>query len=534
MSQPTKQYDIYAAVLNFKEEVTAFSHPYRSYSWVPEAHQRRLQAYEILAAFYMNYSRDYRKSPESGDDGDNDDILEMGDAAWLCNKLKDKVLGERVRLSIPLPRVLKDNEQEAEILARREAVLQDWWDSQNISAAVDENETKCSYLGDCVYVVGWRGEDHEPAITTYDPGFYFPSGEIYEDSWEEGGGKVLSRVMFAWEEETDEDDSFLIYRDVYELRRFGENDTRCYRQSAYYSSSTQDTKTIEELEESDLTYDESETWVDLGIAFMPVVHVPNFRLQGEMYGLSNLTHHLHNIDSIINTDTDLSKNSTKLGGVTCFVSGDSISIPRDSTTGEYVAVEIQPGSLYVLGKDGRLHVLDTSTMQKALLDTKDYLNEKLIRNTGITEVGAGMMKGSDLPSGIALRIMMQPLIDKVKPMREQRRVAYTELFWMVQQFYLMEGTPEQKAVFAGTLYDVDMVFGEIVPADRETKLKEYLIIKDLFGIDEMLRIAKEEGMDIDIQAIKDAAKKAAEDQLKMEREMFNAGRREDTGEGDDE
>ena len=106
-SSPTKKYDLYASILNFKKEISTLNSPFLSIDWIPEDHLRRIQAYEIFASYYYNFSRDYRFNPESGDTSQNDTIKEMGDAAWLCNKIKSKLLGEEITLSVKEPKALR-------------------------------------------------------------------------------------------------------------------------------------------------------------------------------------------------------------------------------------------------------------------------------------------------------------------------------------------------------------------------------------------------------------------------------------------
>ena len=102
----SKIYDLYASLLNYKKQIGDLKLA-RSYNWIPDEHLRRLQAYELLTAFYQNYSRDFRMAPEAGDEGNNDDIMESGDAAWLCNKIKAKLLGGNPKLSMPGPKTLR-------------------------------------------------------------------------------------------------------------------------------------------------------------------------------------------------------------------------------------------------------------------------------------------------------------------------------------------------------------------------------------------------------------------------------------------
>jgi len=107
MSRPlNKVYDQYASVLNYKNDITVLNRPAVSVSWIPENNLRRIKAYEVYHAYYDNYSRDYRLPPDSGGTSHNDNIVEVGDPAWFCDKLKSKLLGDDIKLTIPIPRRL--------------------------------------------------------------------------------------------------------------------------------------------------------------------------------------------------------------------------------------------------------------------------------------------------------------------------------------------------------------------------------------------------------------------------------------------
>ncbi|MFH1742212.1 MAG: phage portal protein [bacterium] len=547
MSTPTKVYDLYASILNFKESITTLNAPFVTLGWVPLSHQRRLQAYEILSAYYCNYSRDYRQSPESGDTSYNDLIAEMGDSAWLCDKLRTKLLGDTVSISIPGPKSLKvlrrlrknpaGREAELAELEKIEAArlamedhIQDWWDENDIYLTVNKNETKCSYLGDCVYAVGWNAEEARPTLETYDPGFVFPEWDLDAAASmdESASDKVSRRVIIAWEDAHEAtDQSYNIWRDIYELRTVA-GKKKCFRHYGWYEWQASSDRKVYDMNDDDIIEGTSTGWHEIGLDFIPIVWVPNIECEGEDYGKSNINDFISLFDSIITNYTDLKFNSEKLGGAIIALSGKNIKFAVDSSTREPIGVEVKPNTIYNLGENGKMDLLNTAELQTALLSTIEKLEKKLIRNSCITEVGAGLADTQQELAGIALKMLLLPLIERIGPVRQQRQSRYAQVFWMVMRYWQIFGTPEERKIFAGPLYNVQMNFGSLLPGDRKAQIEEYAQMANLFGLETTLEIARDDGYDLDIDAIMEAKENERQQRIEETQAQFQLMREEDS------
>lgn len=541
MQDEVRIYDIYASILNYKKSVDVLSRPFVSESWVPENHLRRLKAYEIFNAFFQNYSRDFRMPPETGDLSQNDEIFEMGDPAFLCSTIKSKLLGDSFTISMPGKKSFSPEIKE--LILKREEYLKDWFTNEEnpIYTLIDENELTCSYLGDMVYMVQYNAEAQRPEIITYDPGFYFGDYDYNNASLQEGvSDLVKDRIIIAWQEEDPTDSKKLrIWRDIYELRVKGTGDKEVWNYSGYFEYTGNKEQDIYNLDDKDLIVDQyslgTKEWKKLSINFLPFVHVPNIKLQGEKYGISNLHFHLAMIDKIINTFTDLSKNCESLGGATVFTWGKDIALVRDQITKEPIPIKIEPNTVYHLGESGGAQILDNSSMQNALLETIKVLEAKLIRNSKITDVGAGLASTQIELSGIALKMLLQPLLDMITPMRNQREKYYVKLFWMVQKMYQIYGLPEEKSLFSGDLYPVKIVFGKLVPDDEAAKLDEYLKLKGLIGEKATLEKMKKDGYDIDVEAILQQMELERKRSIEEQMDVFSMRRKNDSSfEGDEQ
>lgn len=518
-----KVYDMYASLLNYKKAITKFERLVVSKSWLPADSIRRIKAYELLSSYYWNYSRDFRQPPETGDISFNDELSEMGDPSWICEKFKNKILGDKVTINIPVPSEFSDDltlkklkESKAideedkhvidemierlqnvkDIIASREAKLKGWFTDEMIYGVIEKNESKCSYLGDCVYHPYWDKINNVPKIKTYDAGYCFPDINISDESpgvsLEDSKFIVNERFFLAWELTNGN-----VYREVYELR-LGENDTsRCFKHAAEYNYVAESEKELKDFTNEDLADKTKTVWTDLEIPFIPFVWVPNLSVEGyEPFGRSNLHFLLDIFDNIINTDSDLNTNSEYLGGAILAVSGENIKAVKNSD-GSLKPIKVQPRSVYFLGKSGSIDVVDTSKMQTALLETIKERKGKLTQNTNIPDIMTGKISRQQM-SGFALTVLMQPFIDTIAPMRQARQQPYSMLFYMVQYYYQLFGDDFEKIIFKGDIYDAQIQFGNIIPADRESQLKRYGMMGNIFSNRKILETAKDEGWNIDV------------------------------------
>jgi hypothetical protein len=387
-----------------------------------------------------------------------------------------------------------------DVLSLRESHLQDWYDDQSIYNLIDQNETKCGMLGDSIYHIYWDEEEKCPRLKTFDPGMCFPSKYPEDDldgSWGDKEDKsVLERFVVAWEEEYGSDEYFRLYREVYELRIVG-GDKKCFRHKAYYKYAGDSHTTFANIGDDLLFEDYADAeWEDIDLDYIPFVWIPNHPVEGEEpYGKSNIHSFIQLLDNMMNSYTDLNINSEYLGGVILGLSGEEVR-PKTGTDGTPLAICVQPRSAYYLGKDGRISVVDVSGMQKALLETIDAQEKKFLRNANIPDIIVGREQSA--PSGVALKILMQPLLDKINPMRKSRVEFYAILFYYIQRMYQDFGSPYEKKLFEGTLYDVRLQFGGLIPEDQVATDQHLLQMKSLVSQQTLLEEMKAKGYNINV------------------------------------
>jgi len=577
-SDVTKVYDLYASLLNYKKKIYDVDRIGVSISWVPKEHQRRLLAYELLKAYFSNYSRDFRHPPETGDDSLNDNLSEVGDPAWYANKMRDKLLGGKVSITAPLPtelgvesvlvsligtddiepalkkateEQLKELQKMKPILAAREAKLQGWFKDGSVYNTLSENELKCSWSGDMVYYTMWDDIKKKPVLHTYDPGYIFPYffNESPTVSFQDNNSEVVERWFLAWN--TTFYDTPAVYRETYELRRgFDPEDTRpegqkeyktrCFRHIAYYAFNEDAGIALDEFTDEQIVPAKNEDgsdglvedWTDMEIDFIPFKWIPNIALEGEAFGLSNLQPLIDIFDNMINNYSDTNKNSEYLGGAIMAASGEDVK-PATNLDGSLKAIEIQPCSVYFLGKGGQISVVDTSTMQTALIATREVLHKSFLNNADIPDVLTA--KGGDTTanlSGYALRIMIQPFLDKITPMRSNRSESYGELFIMIQKLWALKGNDYERLIFAGEIYKPEVNFGDLSPSDELETVKKLNLLDSILSNKTILELAKKEGYDIDVVEELIAKEEQADKEAERNKSLFDDNRLNGT-EGDE-
>jgi hypothetical protein len=98
-------------------------------------------------------------------------------------------------------------------------------------------------------------------------------------------------------------------------------------------------------------------------------------------------------------------------------------------------------------------------------------------------------------------MLLQPLLDLIGPMRNQRKTYYTTLFYFVQRLWQIKGSAEEKGLFAGDLYDAYLVFGDIVPDDTKATLDEDRVFMDLTDDQTGLERMQSQGFDLNPESI---------------------------------
>lgn len=466
--------------------------------WVPDEDKRRLAAYMMLSAYVRNNGRAWLPTNLN-----EDEVLgrrEYGDPAIIVDSVVSSLLGETQAI---LVKGAVGEDPAVETAVQQQVVLEEWAKKERLLSKMLENERRAVELGDAVYVLGWDDVRKRPRLRVYDPGFYFPVIDPEDDV------DFPKTVHLCWEYEAKNErgeKQKWLRRITWALMDVGEilpgqqaeplpweedpSTLRCFMWDG--------TWLLDDLDHLTGLFDlsvERANWtveaLNLGIDFIPVVHVPNSISEIEHFGTSSLARVLQILDDIVSTDTDLQASSATTGSPPIAVNGQNIPT-KDGKIEAY-----GPGMVIQTG-DGSATMIDTANSLNALLEYAKHLLSRLSVNSRIPEALLGRVKPNEVPSGIALALGFTPHANLIQEMRLVRKQKYDLLLKFVSRMYA-------QAEIITEVHEATVFFGSFLPADRQeastlvTQL--YRDQNPLISLETALRILIEAGIPIE-----DAAK----------------------------
>ncbi len=207
--------------------------------------------------------------------------------------------------------------------------------------------------------------------------------------------------------------------------------------------------------------------LDLGIDFLPVVHMPNTPPGGDHYGQSSLARVLQLLDDIQNADTDAQAASATTGSPIIGLSGSATGGDDPLTGRRGQSLDVKPGAVWRLGENGRMDVVDTAAALQATRDYVHHLLDRLAVNSRLPAAVLGMVKPSEVPSGFAMQLSFGPLTSMIRQMRLVRSVKYPLLLKMVLRLY-----QANDVLPAGPTPRCEIQLGAYLPSDTAAALTE--------------------------------------------------------------
>lgn len=386
----------------------------------------------------------------------------------------------------------------------RQQWFDEWWRLEREPLKIHETERNACGLGDGVYELSWSNEKKRVRCRIYDPGFYFPA--LTDDA----GDDFPDRVHLAWETEDEADGSTKIRRITYErvkiaeavergvtvdgaTRSTGPNGEDVWTKKYPYSDaadadgdpseyvtlvtdatwSKQDLKFVNNRPGVDrflnagAVYAQNEDGtemldLDLGIDFIPLVHLPNSVALSDHFGVASLTRISQILDDIAGTDTDLQAASAITGA-------PPLSVDTPAATGATQTL-YGPGTVFYGGK---VTVADVSNSLDALLKLAEFLLKRLSVNGRVPEEVLGRVAAGDISSGVQLALSFGPFRSLIGEMRLVRDDKYRLKYKMVQRLAIVAGAAGVTARDGGALatgasvMDVSLAFGSYMPNDQK-------------------------------------------------------------------
>lgn len=377
-------------------------------------------------------------------------------------------------------------------LQERQEWLRKWADDEQFWAKKWEGEGDACGLGDGVYEFGWSNRARRPIVRVYDPGFYFP---VITDT--SADADFPDKVHIAWEFETPDGKRWL-RRKTWELApiepavdddgepagfaqpsdRMGPDgeivrdlpwNEEPANRTCYFTDATWELAGIDLARGfDDLSLDAAAEIataddgrearrIDLVIDFLPIVHVPNTPASREHFGASILLVVAQLLDDLAGSDTDVMSASELAAGpmVALFGAGASDT------------VEVRPGTVYRVGKDGRMDVLDLSAGMAELRAVNDGLLERVSVNGRVPGEVLGRVKVSEAPSGVAIALSFGPFVLLIGTLRMTRDFKDRLSLKMVQRFGQLGGV-----LPPGRNPPARIEYGSFLPTDRAAVVEQ--------------------------------------------------------------
>jgi hypothetical protein len=455
-------------------------------------HARRLTAYRVYQDYVDNAARRWLPPPDALDTvagRDPDDHREYGDPALIVKTILGGVLGNEQVINVTGAELFDPTDDGSNSPSVQRAFdvqtfLRDWSKKARLGLKMIDAERDAITLGDGVYRLGWSNRQGRVWLKKYNPGFYFP---VLDDEADE---EWPTKIHLAWEIppdplNPDPPGVLKIRRITYELVELDDAEpnirypyapdkpsrTRCILSDGIWTVDGQFV-TVEDMSEAKVKWlknDDGEVLrkFDLGIDFIPVIHLPNTVAEEEHFGRSSLAEILQVLDDLAAADTDLQSASATTGTPVIAVSGAS--------SGDAIT-SYGPGSVFETG-DGRMTMLDTSKSLDALLGYVKQLLNRLAVNSRVPEAALGRVNAAQVPSGIALALSFSPMEQMVREMRQVRDEKYPLMLKFVLRMSMVAGVLPR-----GALPDATVAFGSFLPTDRSALVSEVQALLTAYAI----------------------------------------------------
>lgn len=388
-------------------------------------------------------------------------------------------------------------------LRDRQEWLRQWADDEHLAAKLVEGEGDTVGLGDGVYVLTWSNAKRRPRLEVVDPGFYFP---VIDEATEPG--EFPRKVHLAWEFVDDQGDTWVrrrtwelvdvgqaiaarldpssadlaadyaaavqaapgveVFTDDNGIRRVGRrypwqaagdkpSTTTCLFSDARWRLSDAG-KPLHDLDPTKAVWETTEDGdvardVDLRIDFVPVVHVPNTPASRLHFGAAVLLLVAQILDELSASDTDVCA-AGALAALPVIALADEVGSTNKDRT-------VASGTVWKLGPNGRMDVLDLSTALPELRRNVDALLDRLSVNGKVpSELVGRTPDGADALSGISRLVKLGPFRQLVEHLRLTRTPKDALLLKFVQRLAQVG-----EVLDPGELPHAEIVRGSYLPHD---------------------------------------------------------------------
>jgi hypothetical protein len=412
-------------------------------TWLDDDDARRLMAYRVLTAYRTNVRRMFlpdgmwQGSVHPGAEGGltqterppAESYREYGHGALLVETTRAIVLGDEQTITVP---ALADTDPADPAGGPARAAL-DWWTDwatrERLQAKLLVQEDNSVGDGDGILVVSWSTELGRPVLRTYDPGFYFPDllSADRTPGWVQEYPPI---VHLAWEYDTP-DGVRMLRRYSWRMVRLevpvaspwgGQRVWTCWYEAAEWRlDRIRDKTTVYTLQGGQA----GGRWItepeDLGIDFIPVVHVPNTETSSAVhFGTATPLLVAQILDDLSGSDTDVARTAESAAAGPALFTG--MGSARDMPAG--------PDRSWWGPEGSSAGFVDTSKVMVAGLEHNKHLIEALAVNSRLSLSLIGRVSPTDAVSGYAMALGFAP----ARALMRQLRLVRSEKHPLILKF----------------------------------------------------------------------------------------------------
>lgn len=460
--------------------ITPYVTPSEEVTWVPEIDQDRIAAYIKYDQMYWNDPRQFPLRVLEGEEPlyiPNARIIVDTTAHYLMKGLE----------------IVVENGTEAD-----KTFLNDFLKREVFYSRFNTAKVAGVARGDWVFHMTAnprKAAGSRISLVPVDPSTVFP---IWD---EDQPNKMVGCHIAVQYYSEDEPDKMRVRRLTYRLEETEEGVRRVTREEKiyeidpkWYGPKAKLYKTIYE-----------KSYLDSKITSIPVYMFRNKSWDGEDFGSSELRGLETILEKVSQGDTDVSA-ALALEGLGVFATDGGRPVDEH---GVETSWEVAPGRVMEVPSGSYFRRVEGVTSITPATDQIDYLEDKMNKAAGLSDVALGTVEAQVAQSGIALAIRFQPTLAKIETRDQHCIDVLTQLFFdwktWVEVF--------EQVTLSG---DIIPVIGEKLPQDRTARvnelnnMKDRGIIPDQFYRDEMEKLGYQFPKDILDQLEEERKKKIAD------------------------
>jgi len=479
---------------------------------INRTHSRRLMAYRRYWLYYLGRHWSYSRS-------DSDPVLTFNYCRRVIDLHNGFTFKKGFKVVIPDDPTTEHDDKEDRDFVR--VMLEETWRKNNKSLWMIEAAQGGAVTGDVFARVAWDTTD--PLEEPYAKVDLIPSHLCFPEFGGPHGvdKKKLKRILIVNPTYRESDLSAMVGPYARRNPKLMAP-VEMVMMAEEWISARYDRRTKQKIAPSMVRYFENKVLVEERenpLGDIPVVHIPNYPLSGEYYGISDLA-------DIIDLNKELNEKATDIS--------DIINYHGSPTTVLYGAKlkDLEKGAnrIWALPENAKAENLQLDGDLVAAQKHYSSIRSAILELSGTTEQSLGKFEGSVPPSGVALQLQYLPLLDK----RDLKVLTYGLGLRLINRI-IMQITEIGNSTFRkqlkglqGNKYRNEIVFPDPLPQDERRELE---MSKERLALRLTARRHELEKMGYSQAEIKDMLKAADKEAQEEMESMFQPSARtvEDNG-----